>query len=434
MQTQLETLERLERRLTMAVPTEEIDKEVEERLKKLSRTVRMHGFRPGKVPLRLVTQQYGRQVRSEVIGDAVQNAFEQAVQDNKLRVAGSPRIEPKEEEDKSRMAFLATFEVYPEIALGDLGGSKLEKLSHAVNDADVDQTIEILRKQRVVYEEAGRPATQGDRVTMDFNGRIDGVEFPGGKADDAQVILGEGRMLPEFETNLAGASAGDKRSFSISFPEDYRGKEVAGKTAQFDVVVKRVEAPRLPEIDAEFAKSLGVADGDQAKMREEVKANVEREVKKRVDTDLKQKVMQALIESTPVEVPKSLADMETRRMVQAAREDLEARGIKMEQLPFNPEAFEEQARRRVALGLVVGELVKVHGLSATQEQIRTLVEDYAQSYEQPIEMVRWLYSEPQRLSEFEALAVEANVVKWVLEHAKVEEKPVSFDELMNAKA
>ena len=434
MQTQLETLERLERRLTMAVPTEEIDKEVEERLKKLSRTVRMHGFRPGKVPLRLVTQQYGRQVRSEVIGDAVQKAFEQAVQDNRLRVAGSPRIEPKDEEDKSRMAFLATFEVYPEITLGDLGGSKIEKLSHAVNDADVDQTIEILRKQRVVYEDAGRPAAQGDRITMDFTGRIDGAEFPGGKADDAHIILGEGRMLPEFESNLTGAAAGDNRSLSVSFPEDYRGKEVAGKTAQFEVAVKRVEAPRLPEVDAEFAKSLGVMDGDFTKMREEIKANVEREVKKRVDADLKQKVMQALIESTPVEVPKSLADMETRRMVQAAREDLEARGIKMEQLPFNPEAFEDQARRRVALGLVVGELVKVHGLAAAQEQIRTLVEDYAQSYEQPIEMVRWLYSEPQRLGEFEALAVEANVVKWVLEHAKVEEKAVSFDELMNTKA
>ena len=434
MQTQLETLERLERRLTMAVPSEEIDKEVEERLKKLSRTVRMHGFRPGKVPLRLVTQQYGRQVRSEVIGDAVQKAFEQAVQDNKLRVAGNPRIEPKDGEDKSQMAFAATFEVYPEITLGELGGSKIEKLAHAVNDADVDQTIDILRKQRVVYEDAGRPAVQGDRVTMDFAGRIDGVEFPGGKASDAQVILGEGRMLPEFESNLAGAASGDTRSFSVSFPEDYRGKEVAGKTAQFEVAVKRVEAPHLPEIDAELAKSLGVADGDLAKMREEVKANVGREVNKRVDTDLKQKVMQALIESTPVEVPKSLADMETRRMVQAAREDLEARGIKMEQLPFNPEAFEEQARRRVALGLVVGELVKVHGLAATQEQIRTLVEDYAQSYEQPTEMVRWLYSEPQRLGEFEALAVEANVVKWVLEHAKVEEKAVSFDELMNTKA
>ncbi len=434
MQTQLETLERLERRLTMAVPTQEIDKEVTERLKKLSRTVRMHGFRPGKVPLKLVTQQYGPQVRSEVIGEAVQKAFEQAVQENKLRVAGNPRIEPKDGEDAAQMAFSATFEVYPEVSLGDLAKSRVEKLALSVGDEEVDKTVEILRKQRMTFEAAARPAGEGDRVTIDFTGRIDAAEFPGGKGTDARVVLGEGRMLPEFEQHLQGASAGETRSFDVTFPADYAGKEVAGKTARFEVTVKAVEAPRVPELDAEFAKTLGVQDGDLGKMREEVKANVEREVKKRIESDLKQKIMQALVESTPVEVPKSLVGMEAQRMVHSTRADLEARGIKMENLPINPEAFEDQARRRVALGLVVGELVKVHGLGPTPEQIRALVEDYAQSYEQPSEMVRWIYSEPQRLSEFEALAVEANVVKWVLEHAQVAEKAVSFDELMNAKA
>lgn len=434
MSTQLETLERLERRLTMAVPTQEVEKEVEERLKKLSRTVRMHGFRPGKVPLKLITQQYGQQVRSEVIGDAVQKAFEQAVQDNNLRVAGNPRIEPKDEEDKSQMSFAATFEVYPEVKLGDLSASKIGKLAVTVQEADVDKTLEILRKQRIVYESADRAAGEGDRVTLDFTGRIGGEEFAGGKGTDAQVVLGEGRMLPDFESNIVGLRSGESRSFDVKFPEDYRSKEVAGKTAQFEVTVKKLEGPRLPALDGEFAKALGVADGDLAKMREEVKANVEREVRKRIDADLKQKVMKALTDSTPVEVPKSLSEMEARRMVQAARADLEARGIKMEQLPINPEAFEEQAKRRVALGLVVGELVKSHGLAATPEQIRALVEDYAQSYEQPSEMVRWLYAESQRLGEFEALAVESNVVKWVLEHAGVEEKAISFDELMNANA
>jgi len=434
MQTNLETLDRLERRLTMAVPTQEIDKEVTERLKKLSRTVRMHGFRPGKVPLKIVTQQYGPQVRSEVIGEAVQKAFDQAVQENKLRVAGNPRIESKDAEDGSQMAFSATFEIYPEVALGDVGKSRVEKLSLAVDEADVDKTVEILRKQRVTFSPVDRPAAEGDRVTLDFTGTIDGAEFPGGKGSDAQVVLGEGRMLPEFEQHLTGLAAGESRGFEVKFPDDYRGKEVAGKTAHFEVTLKKVEAPKVPELDAEFAKTLGVQDGDLGRMREEVKANVEREVKKRVESDLKQKVMQALIDSTPVEVPKSLVEMETRRMVQTARADLESRGIKMDQLPINPEAFEEQARRRVALGLVVGELVKSQGLGASPEQIRALVEDYAQSYEQPSEMVRWLYSESQRLGEFEALAVEANVVKWVLEHAQVEEKAVSFDELMNTKA
>jgi trigger factor len=433
MQINLETLDRLERRLTMAVPTQEIDKEVEERLKKLSRTVRMHGFRPGKVPFKLIAQQYGPQVRSEVVGDAVQKAFEQAVQENKLRVAGNPRIESKEG-DATQMAFSATFEVYPEVKLGNVGAAKIDKLALKVSDADVDKTIEILRKQRAVYEPVERPAAKGDRLTADFTGRIDGAEFPGGKGENAQMVPGEGRMLPDFEGALIGMAAGQSKTFEVKFPADYHGKEVAGKTAQFEVSVKKVEAPKLPELDAGFAKSLGVADGDLARMREEIQANVHREVNKRVDADLKQKVMQALIDSTPVEVPGSLVDMEIRRMVQAARADLEARGIKMEQLPLNPELFEAQSKRRVALGLVVGELVKTHGLSATPEQIRALVEDYAQTYEQPGEMVRWLYSEPQRLAEFEGLAVEGNVVKWVLEHARVEDKAISFDELMNRAA
>jgi trigger factor len=268
-------------------------------------------------------------------------------------------------------------------------------------------------------------------VTIDFTGRIDGTEFAGGKGTDAQIVLGEGRMLPDFEAGLTGMKEGETKTFDVKFPDDYHGQEVAGKTAQFETTMKKVESPKLPEVDAEFAKSLGVADGDVAKMREEVKANVEREVKKRIEGEVKNQVMQALIDSTPVEVPKSLVEMEAGRMVQSARADLQARGIKMEQLPINPEIFEEQAKRRVTLGLVVGELVKANSLNAKPEQIRTLIEDYAQSYEQPNEMVRWLYSDPQRLGEFEALAVEGNVVKWVLEHAKVEDKPVSFDELMN---
>src|SRR4051812_32392050 len=343
MQTNLETLERLERRLTMAVPSQDIDREVQERLKKLSRTVRMHGFRPGKVPLKLLAQQYGPQVRSEVIGDEVQKAFQHAVQENNLKVAGNPRIESKDGADASQLAFSATFEVYPEVKLGDVAAAKIDRLSLSVTDADIDKTIEILRKQRATFEPAGRPAEAGDRLTVDFTGRIDGVEFPGGKGNDAQLVLGEGRMLPDFESALTGMSEGESKTFDVKFPDDYHGKEVAGKTAQFDGSVKKVERPKLPELDAEFAKSLGVADGDVTRMRDEVKANVEREVKKRIENDLKQKVMQALIDSTPVELPKSLVEMEIGRMVQSARADFEARGIKMDQLPINPEIFETQA-------------------------------------------------------------------------------------------
>jgi trigger factor len=434
MQTNMETLSQLERRLDMALPAEQIEREVEERLRKLSRTVRMDGFRPGKVPLKIVAQQYGPQVRSEVTGDAVQKAFSEAVRQQNLRVAGYPRIERKDGADEKQLAFSATFEVYPEIKLGDIAGVKIERPSHAVADADVDHTIEILRKQRVTWSPAARPSQAGDRVTIDFTGRIDGVEFPGGKGAGVSFVIGEGRMLPEFESGVTGLSAAAQKTFPLTFPADYAGKEVAGKTASFEVTLQAVEAPVLPALDAEFAKALGVADGDTAKMRDEVKANVEREVKKRIESELKQKALQALIDTTAVDLPKSLVEIELQSMVRQARSDLESRGIKMENLPLNPEVLEQQARRRVTLGLVLGELVKAHGLGAKPEQVRALVTEYAQTYEQPFEVVRWVYSEPQRLSEFEGLAVESNVVAWVLEQAKVEDKAISFDELMGKTA
>jgi len=432
MQTSIEALSRLERRLNMAVPAEQIDREVEQRLRKLSRTVRMDGFRPGKVPLKILAQHYGPQVRSEVIGDAVQKAFSEVVQEQKLKVAGYPRIERKEGGDEKQLTFSATFEVYPEVKLGDLAAIQIQRPAHGVDDADVNRTIEILRKQRAGWDAVTRASQPGDRVTVDFTGRIDGNEFPGSKGTAMAVVIGEGRVLPQFESGLTGVSAGEQKSFPLVFPADYPGKDVAGKSANFEISVQKVEAPRLPGVDAEFAKSLGVADGDIVKMREEVKANVEREVKKRIESEVKQKVMQALIDSTALELPKSLVEIELQRMVQQTRADLEARGVKLEKLPVNPEALEAQARRRVTLGLILGELVRSHELGAKPEQVRALVTEHAQTYEQPFEVVRWVYSEPQRLNEFEGLAVESNVVNWVLGHARVEDKAISFDELMEA--
>lgn len=432
MQATIETLDRLERRLDVAVPAEHIEREVEQRLRKLSRTVRMDGFRPGKVPLRIVEQQYGPQVRSEVIGDAVQKSFAQAVQERNLRVAGYPRIERKTGADEKQFAFSATFEIYPEVKLGDLKAAKIARPAHVVDDADVDRTLEILRKQRVTWEAATRASQLGDRVTTDFVGRIDGNEFTGGTGSGIALVIGEGRLLPDFEAGVTGARTGERKTFPVSFPADYAGKDVAGKTASFEVSVTAVEAPKLPEVDAEFARSLGVADGDTGKMREEVKANVGREIKKRIESEVKQKVMQALIDTTSLDLPKSLVEMELQRMVQQARADLESRGVKLEKLPIDPAALEGHARRRVTLGLILGELVKVHGLAAKPEQVRALVTDHAQTFEQPFEVVRWVYSESQRLSEFEGLAVETNVVNWVLDHAQVEDKAISFDELMGA--
>ena len=430
MQSNLEALGQLERRLTMAVPVADIDKQVDERLKQLARTVRMAGFRPGKVPLKLVAQQYGPQVRSEVIGDAVEKSFSAAVRDQNLRVAGYPRIERKEPAGEDRLEFSATFEVYPEVHLGDVSNVSIERPTLTVTDAEVEKTIAVLRKQRTRYEAADRAAAQGDRATIDFTGTIDGVEFDGGKGTDVSFILGEGRMLPDFEAGVTGMKPGESKVFPVSFPADYQGRGVAGKTASFAVTVKAVEAPRLPEVDAEFARALGIADGDLGKMRAEVKANVEREVKKRLGGDLKNRVMQALFDAARPELPKSLVDMEVQRVVAGARADLQARGLKMESTPIDPQIFEDQARRRVALGLIVGELVKKHDLAAKPPQVRALVDEHAASYEQPGEVVKWYYSQPERLAEFEGLAVEQNVVDWVLKNAKTVDKPVAFDQLM----
>ena len=435
MQTSLENLGQLERRLNMAVPVGEIDKQVDERLKKLSRTLRMAGFRPGKVPLKLVTQQYGPQVRSEVIGDAVQKAFSDAVREQNLKVAGYPRIEPKAgDAGATSIEFSAIFEVYPEVVLGGVGESRIERPLLDVGEAEVDKTLQILRKQRVHFHQVERPAADGDRVTVDFLGKIDGVEFAGGKASDFVFVLGEKKMLPEFEANALGLAAGAAKAFDLTFPADYQGKEVAGKLARFDLTVKLVEEPHLPEVDAEFARSLGVADGDLAKMRDEIKANIGREVKKRAQSDVKNKVMQVLLDTTKLDLPKALIEMETQRLIQGTRADLEARGVKMEQLPLNPEMFEQQARRRVSLGLIMSELVKAHDLAAKPEQVRALVEEQAETYEHPDEVVKWLYSQPQRLSEMESLVLEDNVVAWVLQHAKVEDKAVNFDEFMGKTA
>lgn len=435
MQTNLETLSTLERRLTMAMPADDINKKVEERLKHLSRTVKMAGFRPGKVPYKIILQQYGPQVRSEVLGDTVQKAFSDAVTAQKLRIAGYPRIEPKiEGSDDKTIAFSATFEVYPDIVLGDVSKAKIERSLLKVSDTDVDNTIDVLRKQRVTWIEASRAAQAGDQLKVDFVGRIDGVEFAGGKGTDVPVVLGEGRMLPDFEKGLAGATAGETRTFDVTFPDNYGAKEVSGKTAKFEARVSKVEAPLLPVLDAEFAKALGVADGDLAKMKADVRANVEREVAKRIEDDVKQKVMQALIDSTQIEVPKALVEMEVQRMVESARADLAARGMKIEKMPFDPSLFEAQAKRRVTLGLVVGEMIKAHQLGAKPEQVRALVDGFAQTYEHPPEVVKWAYSEPQRLSDFESQATEANVVAWVLGRATVEDKPIGFKELMGKAA
>jgi trigger factor len=415
----------------MALPADEIERQVDERLKKLAKNARMPGFRPGKVPLKLIAQTYGPQVRSEVLSDAVQKSFTDAVKEAKLKVAGYPKIE-KKDPASSALEFNATFEIYPEVRVGDLAGAKVERPTLEVDDAAVDKTVEILRKQRTRFVPVERASREGDRLTVDFTGTLDGQVFPGGEASDFGFTLGEGRMLPQFDAAARGMSPGESKTFEVDFPADYHGKEVAGRKASFAMTLKKIEEPRLPELDAEFAKSLGVADGDTAKMRSEVRANVEREVKKRIEARVKEQALQALLAATPLEVPKSLIGMEAAAMAERAVADLKARGVDPQQVPINPQAFEEAARKRVALGLVINELRERENLGPKPADVRALVEQEAQSYESPAEVVKWFYMQPQRLSEMEALALETNVVKWVLTKAKVLDKQVTFDELMGA--
>jgi trigger factor len=435
MQADLETLGSLERRLSVSLPLAQVNSEVENRLKRLARTVKLHGFRPGKVPLKIVEQQFGGQVRQEVLGDAVQRSFGEAVKEKNLRVAGYPRIEVKSAADaEGKFEYTATFEVYPELAIGELRGVKIERPMVNIGDSEVDKTIEILRKQRTHYHSVERGAQSGDQVQMAYHGTIDGNPFEGGSSAEQYALLGQGQLLADFEKNVVGAKAGEARSFELRFPDDYHGKEVAGKTARFEVTVKDVREPHVPEADADFARSLGVADGDLAKMRGEIKGNLEREVKRRASTRVKDQVMKALLDATRVELPKALIDMEIDRLMHNMRHDLEARGLKADKVPMPREAFEPEAQRRVSLGLILAELVKKNGLEAKPDQVKAVVGEYAQSYEKPDEVLRWYYQSPDRLREVESIVLEDNVVQWVLANAGVEDKATEFDDLMgNAK-
>ena len=431
MQATVEQISTLERRIHLAVPMQQIETEVTTRLKDIARNTKLDGFRRGKVPMSIVAKQYAGQVRQEVLGDAVEKTFSEAVRANQLKVAGYPRIEPKTDAaTPDAIEFSATFEVYPEVTLGDISSAKITRSIVNVGDADVDKTVEVLRKQRVEFNSADRAAVAGDLVTLDYTGTINGEVFGGGEAKGFRVVLGEGRTLKEFETALMDVKAGDSKSFDVTFPVDYHASELAGKTATFAVEVTDVSAPKLPEVDMEFAKSLGVADGDVQKMRAEIQGNLEREVQNRVNAKVKEQVMQVLLDATQIEVPKSLQDMEMQRLMESARNDMQARGMNVQDVPLSADIFGEQAKRRVSLGLILAEAVHTNGLVAKPEQVRKLIEEFAQSYEDPQEVIKWHQQNPERMQEMESLALENNVVEWVLGKAQVEDQSVAFDELM----
>ena len=433
MAVNVETLEKLERKITLELPVDAIQKEVEARLKRMQRQVKMDGFRPGKVPMSVVAQRYGYSVQYEVMNDKVGEAFNAAANEAQLRIAGQPRISEKDGAAEGTVAFEAVFEVFPEVKIGDLTSAEVEKVTAEVDDAAIDRTLDILRKQRRTFNARGadEAAADGDRVTIDFEGKIDGEPFEGGKATGFQFLVGEGQMLKEFEDAVRGMKAGESKTFPLNFPEDYHGKEVAGKQADFLVTLNKVEAQQLPEVDEAFVKSLGIAEGTVDALRADIKKNLEREVKFRVLARNKAAAMDALIAKAKLDLPKASVEAEVQRLVEGARADLKQRGIKdADKAPIPAELFQEQAERRVRLGLVVAELVNTHKLHATPEQIDAHITELAASYESPADVVRWYKSDNRRLAEVEAIVIENNVTEFVLGQAKVTDKTVGFEELM----
>ncbi|TXH90986.1 MAG: trigger factor [Rhodoferax sp.] len=429
----VETLEKLERKITLTLPVDQIQNEVSTRLRKLARTVKMDGFRPGKVPMNVVAQRYGYSVHYEVMNDKVGEAFSAAANEAKLRVAGQPRITEAEKAPEGQMAFDAVFEVFPEVKIGDLTTAEVEKINTEVSDAAIDKTVEILRKQRRTFAQRAQDAAaqDGDRVTVDFEGKIDGEAFAGGKAEDFQFIVGDGQMLKEFEDATRGMKLGESKTFPLAFPADYHGADVAGKTADFMVTLKKLEAAHLPAVDGELAKSLGIADATVEGLRADIRKNLEREVKFRLLGRNKQAVMDALVSKAELDLPKASVQAEVERMVESARADLKQRGIKdADKAPIPEDMFRPQAERRVRLGLVVAELVRANELQAKPEQLKAHVEELAASYEKPADVMRWYFSDNRRMAEVEAVVIENNVTDFVLGKAKVSEKTIGFDELM----
>lgn len=433
MAVNVETLEKLERKITLNLPLSAIQSEVEARLKRLARTVKMDGFRPGKVPMSVVQQRYGYSVQYEVLNDKVGEAFAQAASEAQLRVAGQPRITEKDGAPEGEVSFDAVFEVFPEVKIGDLSEAEVERTSAEVTDEAIDKTIDILRKQRRTFSQRaeGQPAEDGDRVSVDFEGKIDGEPFAGGKAEDFQFLVGEGQMLKEFEDAVRGMKAGESKTFPLAFPEDYHGKEVAGKTADFLVTVKNIEAAHLPEVDEEMVKSLGIEDGSVQALRDDIRKNLEREVKFRLLARNKQAAMEALLSKAELDLPNAAVQSEIERLRDAARADLKQRGIKdADKADIPDDIFRPQAERRVRLGLVVAELVKSNDLQAKPEQVKAHIDELSASYEQPEDVVRWYYSDRNRMGEVEAVVIENNVTDYVMSKARVNDKALGFDELM----
>lgn len=436
MSVTVENLENLERKVVLSLAWSEINAETDKRLKQTQRRVKIDGFRPGKAPLKMVSSMYGASIQNDVLNEMVQKEFYDVAVAQDLKIAGYPSFEGVEEQDdKESFKVAAVFEVFPEVKIGDLSAQEVEKVTAEVGDAEIDKTIEILRKQRTSFQHVEREAQNGDRVIIDFDGKIDGTPFEGGSSQNYPFVLGNGQMMPEFEAGILGLKEGESKDVEVHFPEDYHGKDVAGKTAVFTISLKNVSEAVLPEVDEQFAKALGIEDGDVTKMREEVRKNVSREVARRTESQTKEAVMEALLKATDIQVPKALVNDEATRLADEMKQNFINQGMAdAGNLDLPNDLFKEQAERRVALGLILAQLVDENKLEPTQEQIKAVVSDFAESYEDPEEVVEWYFADKQRLQGPTSLATESNVVEFVLGKAKVTEKALSFDEVMGAQA
>ncbi len=434
MSATIEQLENLERKIVVTVKWDDINAEFDKRLKQTAKKARIDGFRPGHAPLKMVASMYGASIQNDVLNDLAQAAFNQEIVEQKVRIADLLRVEAVESAEQNDQEFKAEFifEVLPEVKLADLSALNIEKSVASVGDAEVDQTIDILRKQRTRYNRVEREAQNEDRVIIDFAGKIDGVPFDGGSSENYAFVLGQGQMLPEFEAGILGLKENESKDVEVNFPEDYHGKDVAGKTAVFTITVKNVAAAELPAVDEQFAKALGIADGDVAKMREEVKKNVSREVKRRVDAQNVEAVMAALREAHQFDLPRSLVNSEAERLAEEMKQNFVQQGLDAKDLQLPADMFTDRAEERVKLGLILPVLVEQNQLNPSEEQIKAIVTEFAESYEDPQEVIDWYFADRQRLQGPMNLALEANVVDFVLGKAKVTEKALSFDEVMAA--
>lgn len=427
----VETVSALERRLNATIPQQALRTQVANRLKHIGRTAKIAGFRPGKIPAKVLEQHYGTEARQEALGHALQQSFADAIAAEALRVAGDPEFTVKTSDwNAEEIEYSATFEVYPDVVLGDVAAESVERATYELSQADVDNTIATLRKQRATFAAVDRAAASDDKVVIDFVGTLDGVVFQGGEAKEYPVELGSGRMLPEFEAAIAGMKVGETKSFDMTFPENYHGKDVAGKLVTFAITLNSVEGRVLPEVNAEFAMSVGIVDGDVAKLADEIRSNLNREVTRRLKGRNKDAAMDVLVKVAQFELPIALVQWESQRLMEQTVQDMEKRGMAMKGMQLPAELFKERAEKRVKLGLILADLVEKFDLKAQPEKVRVLVEDYAQSFEHPEEVVRWYYADPARFQEIENLVLEENVVEWVLSRAKVADKAIAFAELM----